>query len=236
MLSPPWSWLLAGVAVLVALSTVPYVATAIAYRRRDNGLAYLLLVLSVGVWNGMFAAQLLGPEPRVKAFFYSLAVVGASLAGLGWFLFAATASSTPDVPGHRLAYGTAAVLVGTTIALVVTSPVHALLWTLPAAGADDAFAVVVPTVGYWLYTLLLVALFGAGTVLFALASRAAVGDRYPRAYVVAGAATIVAIVASNVLAPGGLTAAPVVAGGLTTLGWVQASRGRVIEAVRDALP
>lgn len=238
MLSSAWpSWLLAGAAVLVALSSYPYMRTAIAYRRRDNGLAYLVLVMSVGVWNGTFAAQLLGAEVYVKAFYYSLSTVGASLAGLGWFLFAGTASSTPDVPNRGFLYGVAAVLVGVNITLAITTPVHDLYWTLPREiAATAAFAVVVPTVGYWLYTLLLAALFGAGTILFARAWRTTPGDRYPRAYTVAGTATIVAILGSNVLAPGGLTVAPVVAAGLTTVGWVQASRGRVLESVRSALP
>lgn len=237
MLSSAWpSWLLAGAAVLVTLSSYPYMRTAIAYRRRDNGLAYLVLVMSVGGWNGTSAAQLLGAEVYVKAFYYSLSTVGASLAGLGWFLFAGTASSTPDVRDRGALYGVATVLVGVNITLAITSPVHDLYWTLPPETATTgAFAVVVLTVGYWLYTLL-VALFGAETILFARAWRTTPGDRYPRAYTVAGTATIVAILGSNVLAPGGLTVAPLVAAGLTTVGWVQASRGRVPGPGRSALP
>lgn len=223
--------LLAGGGAVGAAATYPFAATAIAYRHRDNGLAYLLMVLGVGVWNGMFAAQVLDSDPVVKVFFLSLAVVGALLSGLGWFLFASTASSTPPVPNRRPLYGAVSVLVGATIALAVTAPAHALYWSAPAAAASG-FAVIVPHAGYWLYTGLLGALFLGGALLFGAAWRAGTSVRYTRAYTIAGTATAAAVVASGVAAPGGPSVAPLVAVVPATVGWVQAGRGRVVETLR----
>jgi len=223
------------VSALAALSTYPYVATAIAYRRRDNGLSYILLVLGVGIWSAMVAAQVLSTRPLVKTFFLALSVVGALLAGLGWFLFAGTASSTPPVPSQRLTYGGLAVLVGLDVALAVTSPIHDLYWVAPAGAPGSAFAVVAPRIGYWLHTVLLVLLFGGGTLLFAAGWEEGTGLPYTRAYTVVGTATIIALVGSNVFAPGGLTVAPLAAVTLTTIGWVQARRGRVLGRLRAVL-
>lgn len=230
------AWALAVASVLASLSAYPFVATAIAYRRRDNGLAYILLVLGVGVWNGMVAVRLFATEPLVRTFFLALALVGALLAGLGWFLFAATASSTPVVPNERALFGVAAVLVGLDIALAVTAPVHDLFWvTLPGTAAASTAAPVVPRIGFWFHTTLLVLLFGAGTALFSTAWRAGERVRYSRAYTVAGAVTVGAIVGSNVLAPGGLTVAPLAAASLSTIGWVQARRGRLLGGLRGRI-
>ncbi len=221
--------------MLAVLLTYPFVATAISYRRSDNGLAYILFVIGIGLWNGMFAAQLLDPNALVKGFFFALAAVGASLAALGWFLFAATASSTRRVPRRGPVYGAAAVLVGVDISLIITAPVHDLYWAIPAGATPSAFAVIVPAVGYWLHTLLLVVLFAAGTVLFGFAWEAGTTVRFTRAYAVAGAATAAAVAASNVVFLGGGSFAPLVAAALTTVGWVQADDGRTLYRVRPYL-
>lgn len=223
MSAAPAAWALAVAHGLAAFAVYPWVATAIDYRRRDNGLAYILLVLGVGVWNGMVAVQVVAGAPLVKSFFVALANVGALLAGLGWFLFAGTASSTSAVPNERLLYGAAAVLVGLDIAVAVTAPVHGLYWGVPAT-ADAAFVAVAPRPGYWLHTGLLLLLFGAGTGLFGSAWRSGTNVTYSRAYAIGGTVTVLAVLASNALAPGGLTAAPLAAAGLATLGWVQARR------------
>lgn len=228
----PAAWVLTAASALASLSAFPYVATAIAYRRRDNGLAYILLALGVGVWNGMVAAQVLSSEPLVQTFFLALSGVGGLLAGLGWFLFAGTASSTPRVPNERLLFGGAAVLVGVDIAVAVTAPVHDLYWVPVTAGGSAPFVAVTPRLGYWLHTQLLALLFLAGTVLFASAWRDGVGLPYSRAYALGGVVTMVAILGSAVLAPGGLTVAPLAAAGLATVGWLQASRGRVLARLR----
>lgn len=231
MALPPAAWALVAGSGLAAVSTYPFVATAIAYRRRDNGLSYILLVLGVGIWNGMFVAQLLAERPIVQTFFLALAIVGGLLGGLGWFLFAGTASSTPFIPNERMVYGGAAVLVGVDIALAVTAPVHTFYW-VPAVEAPSSFVVIAPRVGYWLHTQLMVLLFAAGTVLFGMAWREGQSYEYARAYTIAGAATTFAILASNVFTPGGLSIGPVMAVSLTTIGWVQARRGRVLGRLR----
>jgi hypothetical protein len=209
-------------AFLGALTTYIYVSTGLAYRHRDNGLAYLLFVLGVGIWNGMFAAQFLGSAPMVDQFFFSLSMVGALLASLGWFLFASTASSTPDIPAQRLVYGAAAVTVGLAITMLVTAPVHSFYWTMDAT--PSLLADFTPKVGYWVHTGLLMGLFGAGGVLFAAAWHRGERLTYTRAYVTVGGATVAALLGSHVLTPGGMTVAPLVAVGLTTVGWLQAKR------------
>lgn len=229
----PVAVLLSAAGVLVVISTLPYGAVAIEYRRRDNGLAYLLFVTGVGVWNAMVVVQLLSAEPIVKVFFLALSVVGAVLGGLGWFLFATTASATATVFDRADVYGTVAVLGGIDIALAVTAPLHSVYWNVGGAyGRSLGFAAVEPAVGYWLHTALLVGLFGAGTVLFADAWRGRIIARYSRIYTVVGAGTVVAIVGSNVFSPGGLGVAPLVAAGLTTVGWLQATRGRLLDRLR----
>lgn len=231
---PEWGLLvLAAGAAVVVLSTYPYVATAISYRGSDNGLAYILLVMGVGVWNAMFAAQLLDPDPVVKGFFLSLSFVGASLAGLGWFLFAATASSTVSVPQRRLAYGSAAILTGLNIVIVATTPAHDLYWSLPPESTTLTFVAITPQLGYWFHTTLLVVLFAAGTSLFADAWDAGVSVRYTRAYTIAGIATVLAIVTTDVLLPGGVSVTPLVAACVTTVGWVQADDGRLMARIRS---
>ena len=217
---------LAIAAIAVVISTIPFVIAAIDYRQRDNGLAFLLLVSGVGVWNAMFVAQLLSPEPLIQVFFLALSVVGAVQAGLGFFLFATTASSTPNYLSRRSIYAAVSVLAGLNIVFAVTAPVHGLYWDVaPVNSVALGFAVIDPGPGYWFHTLLLVALFGAGAMLFLDAWRARPGDPYPPAYVVTGVARALAILASNLIAPGGLGVAPIVGASLTSVGWLQASRG-----------
>lgn len=230
-------WILALGGVLATLLVYPYVGTAISYRRSDNGLAFILLVIGIGVWNGMFAAQLLDPDPVVKNFFFSLSAVGATLAALGWFLFAATASSTRRVPRGKSVYGGAALLVGVDIAMIITAPAHNFYWSVLAGpGTFSEFTAVAPSFGYWLHTQLHVALFGAGTVLFALAWEDGVTVRFTRRYTVAGIVTIAAVIVSNVVFVGGVSFAPLAAVGLMTIGWLQADDGRTIDRVQPYLP
>jgi hypothetical protein len=233
MLGPVHVVLAAG-AVGAVLSTVPFGITAMDYRHRDNGLSYILLVLGVGVWNGMFATQLLAGEPLVKTFFLTLAVVGSLLTGLGWFLFASTASRTSFVFDRRPVYATVAVLAGIDVAVVVTAPVHGVYWTLPDAAPTAGFAAVVPRPGYWLHVAFLAGLFAAGSLLFAGAWRAGEDTGYTRAYTVAGTVVAGAVVASGFLASRGLSVVPPIAVSLTTIGWMQASQGQVLGAIRAA--
>lgn len=220
-------------AVLLVLATVPFLVTAISYRQRDNGLAYLLLVLGVGVWNGMAVAQLLGSEPLVKLYFASLAVVGALLAGLGWFLFASTASSTTDVLDRPVFYGAVAVLVGLDIILAITSPVHDLYWLVPTdAGASQRFMVYVPVIGHWLHTALLVVLFGLGAWLFGGAWRGGINTKFSRAYTIAATLTALTLVGETLLLGSQPPLASVMAGSLGTIGWIQARRGRALAPIR----
>lgn len=227
----PLTVVLAALGLLAVLTTVPYAMTAIDYRRRDNGLAYLLLVSGVGVWNAMFVVQLLTADPTVKLFFLALSVVGAVLSGLGWFLFAATASSTAGTVARRWVYAAVSVLGGLDIALAVTAPVHAFYW-LGASGGAFEFAAITPAAGYWLHTALLAGLFGAGAWLFAEAWRRGTNVTYSRAYAVVGSGTALAVVGSNVAAPGGLGVAPLAAAALTTIGWMQATRGQALPRLR----
>lgn len=225
--------LLVGFAVVAVVSTVPYTLTALDYRQRDNGLAYLLLVSGVGVWNLMFLTQLLTREPLVQVFFLALSVVGAVLAGLGWFLFASTASSTSAVLDRRGVYAAISVLGGLDIVAAVTSPVNGLYWAPSTTAAIlPRFAAIEPGVGYWLHTVFVVSLFGAGAALFAENWSDRADTSYTRAYVVAGTATMLALLASNLLVAGGVGVASIVAVGLTTNGWLQASRGRPIAWLR----
>lgn len=225
--------LLAGGATIGVLATYPYAGTGIAYRRSDNGLAYILLVMGVGIWNAMFVAQLLSAQPLVTEFFHSLSFVGALLTALGWLLFAGTASSTPMLPRRRLVYGAAAVLVGLNVVLVLTNPIHELYWTLPADSPTATFAVIVPTLGYWLHTQLLVVILGVGTLLFASAWESGRTPQFSRAYTVAGAGTIAAVIGSNVVLVGGASIAPLAALSLTTVGWIQADHGKLLAACRS---
>lgn len=225
---------LLAVAVVGVATTYLFVATAIEYRHRDNGLAYILFVLGVGVWNGTFAAQLVATDRTVEGFFLSLSLVGALLAGLGWFLFAATASSTPALPARYPVFGVASVLVGLGIALAMTTPIHDLYWQFdPAAGSAVATADF--AVGYWLHTALIAGLFGAGAGLFAAAWRDGVGGRYAYWYAVLGGLAVPAILASNILLAGALTVAPMVAVALGTVGWLQANRWTGIPGFREVL-
>lgn len=208
------------------LTTIPYSLAAISYRRRDNGLAFLLLVSGVGIWNLMFVAQLLSPEPIIGLFFLALSVVGAIQAGLGWLLFASTASSTSDILSRRDFYAAVSVFGGIDIVLAITAPVHTFFWQLPTTFlGPQGFPAVQPELGYWLHTILIVVLFGAGTGLFVSAWMRQPTSPYARAYTVAGTIMVVAVVGSNLLAPGGKGIAPIVAISLTTIGWLQASRG-----------
>jgi hypothetical protein len=227
----PLTAALAALAVVAVVTTVPYALTAIDYRRRDNGLAYLLFVSGVGVWNAMFAVQLLAPEPAVKVFFLALSVVGAVLAGLGWFLFASTASSTSQRFNRQSIYVTASVLGGLDIALAVTAPVHDFYWVAVSGGGYE-FATITPGVGYWLHTALLAVLFGVGAWLFRQAWRQGINVEFSRMYAVVGAVVVLAIVGSNVLWPGGRGIAPLAAASLMTIGWFQATRGEALRRIR----
>lgn len=211
-----------------------YVATAIDYRHRDNGLAYILFVLGVGVWNGMFVTNYVVTDPMTEHFFLSLSMVGALLSGLGWFLFAGTASSTPELPARRPVFGTVAVLVGLGIALAMTAPVHEFYWHLDA-GSQSSVAAITPAFGYWLHTVLLAGLFGTGTVLFAAAAQETNGAFYPRWYALFGTLAVLAVLGSNVLYPGEESVAPLAAVLLTTVGWLQAKRWEGFRRLRDSL-
>jgi hypothetical protein len=188
-------------------------------------------VLGVGIWNGIFVAQFLSRDPAVNQFFLSLSVVGALLAGLGWFMFACTASSTPNIPAERWVYAITGVLVGVAIILAITTPVHSLFWDIDPS-APSLVAEITPMLGYWLYTGLLVGLFLGGVGLFALAWHNGDSIPYARAYTVAGTVTVLAILASNTLVPGGLTIAPLTAFLLTTIAWLQAKRWSAVRFFR----
>ena len=218
---------------LAVATTVPYLVAAIEYRRRDNGLAYLLLVSGVGVWNAMTVVQLLTPDPVVKVFFLGLSVVGAVLAGLGWFLFATTASSTDQDLNRSWVYAAVSVLGGVDIVLAVTTPVHDLYW-IASTGAPTGFAVITPAAGYWLHTGLLGGLFAAGAWLFLGSWQRGTNVAYSRAYAVVGTLTAFVLVLVSIVAPGGIALAAITAAGLTTIGWVQASRGSPIARLRAA--
>lgn len=227
-------WLLTVLSLAVVLSTIPYALVGIEYRNRDNGLAFLVFVIGLGVWNGMVVAQLLSSDPRVKVFFLGLSVVGAVLAGLGWFLFASTAGITSGVLARRDVYTVVALLGGIDIVFAVTTPVHTLYW-LPAGlqGPMSGLAAVDLRAGYWLHTLLLTGLFLAGTALFWQSWRTGSDSPYPRIYTIAGLATVGVLLGSNALVPLGLGIAPVVAASLSTTGWFQASREQPFEWLRE---
>lgn len=222
---------LAAIALVAVVTTVPYAMTAIEYRRRDNGLAYLLLVSGVGIWNAMFVIQLLAADPMVKVFFLALSVVGAVQSGLGWFIFSATASSASGAFDRRWIYAVVSLLGGLDIALAVTAPVHPFYWVASAGGAFE-FATITPAIGYWLHTALLAGLFALGAWQFAAAWRRGTNVTYSRSYALVGGFAALAVVGSNWLAPGGQGIAPLVAAGLTTIGWFQASRGRALARLR----
>lgn len=232
----PLTLVLAIAGIAVVLSTIPFTIAAISYRQRDNGLAYLLLVSGVGVWNAMFVAQLLSNEPLIQVFFLSLSVVGAVQSGLGFLLFATTASSTPTFLSRRLVYAVAGILGGLDIILAVTAPVHDFYWTIRLASPNTiGFAIIEPGIGYWLHTGLLVVLFGAGVVLFWYAWLDWRANRYLLGYVIAGAVTLLGILISNVLAPGGFGVGSILAGSLTAIGWLQASRGQPLAWIRGVI-
>lgn len=234
MVVSPLVWVLAVVASAAVVATVPYMLTAIEFRQRDNGLAYIMFVLGIGIWNGMFVAQLLTPRPVIKGFFFSLAIVGSLIAGLGWYLFACTASSTPNIPNQRIVYGSIAVLVGLDITIAVTAPAHTVYWILqPDLTDPGGFAVVTPRIGYWMHTVLTAGLFAWGATLFAQVWQSNTNVRYTRAYVVIGLLMTISIFVSNVVAPGGLSASPIMAWALASIGWIQARRGRVFRFLRS---
>lgn len=229
-------WLLALGASAAVVTMVPFMSTAIEYRQRDNGLAYIMFVLGIAVWNGMLLAQLMDPRPLIKGFFFSLSIVGSLIAGLGWFLFAGTASRTPLLPNRQLVYGSLAILVGLDIVAAVTAPAHTFYWALPPVAAETVgYAVIEPRVGYWLHTLLVGVLFAGGTILFALVWQDDRNVRYTRAYSLIGTVTVASIAASNFFAPGGFSATPLLAATIATVGWVQARRGRVFSFVRTVM-
>lgn len=206
------------------------------YRQRDNGLAFLLLLSGVGVWNGMSAAQVFTSNLLTKTFFLSLAIVGALFAALGWFLFASTASSTPDTLARSSIYASIATLAGIDITLAVTTPIHSYYWTLPAIVVEPwMFAVIEPSIGYWLHTVFIASLFGAGSALFASAWRNGRSIRYTGAYTIAGSATVIFMGIGGVLFPGGASGAPLLAAMLAMIGWVQAKRGQVLLSLRTVL-
>lgn len=230
----PVTWFLAIGSIAVVISTIPYGLVGIDYRDRDNGLAFLLFVVGLAVWNVMFIAQLLSPVPRVKVFFLGLSVVGSVQAGLGWFLFATTASSTSRVLDRRGAYAAVGVLGGLDTVLAVTTPVHPFYWGLGTVDADPlGFASIDPAMGYWLHTAFLVGLFGTATALFLTAWWDGAGGSFARVYTLAGIGCVLLIVGSNVAVPGGLTLAPLAVAILSTAGWLQASRGKPLAWLRS---
>lgn len=230
----PFTAALAVLSLLAVASTIPYTLTAIDYRDRDNGLSFLLFVAGVGVWNAMVVVQLLAPEPTVKLFFVALSVVGAVIAGLGWFLFAATASSTDQRFDRQWVYGVVSVLGGVDIALAVIAPVHDFYW-VGATGGLYEFAVIAPAAGYWFHTAVLAGLFAAGGWSFAGAWRRGVNVPYTRGYAIGAGVAALAVLLSNGLVPAGPNAGPIAAASLTTVGWLQASRGRVLARLRARL-
>lgn len=221
----PMTIVLAIAAVAAAVSTIPFGLVAISYRRRDNGLAYLLLVLGIGVWNGMFVAQLLSLNPEIQGFFLALSVVGAVLAGLGFLLFATTASSTSDSLSRPALYATIGVLGGLDIVFAVSAPLHTFYWQVLDLELNTiSFAPVDPGFGYWLHTGFLIVLFSGGAALFLNSWRVGPRNRYLLGYFVGGVGTALAVVGSNTVAPGGVGIGSIVAVSLTTIGWLQASR------------
>lgn len=233
-MAPFITGLLGIAAIAVALSTVPYLLIGMEYRDRDNGLAYLLFLIGVGVWNAMLFAQLLSSDPLVQVYFLGLSGVGAILSGLGWFLFASTASATANIFRRRSVYVGLGILGGLDTILAVTTPVHAFYWQPASIQAGAlSFAAVDPAMGYWLHTTLLVGLYAAGTVLFWTAWRQNPDGRYPRAYSFAGLVVVLAIAGSAILSPGGFGIGPHTAASLTTIGWLQASRGEPLAWLRS---
>lgn len=221
----PLALALAVGAVAAGLTTIPFGLVAISYRHRDNGLAYLLLVLGIGIWNAMFVAQLLSLNPEIQGFFLALSVVGAVLAGLGFLLFATTASSTSNALSRPDLYAALGVVGGLDIVFAVSAPLHSFYWrVVDVELATISFAPVDPGLGYWLHTAFLVLLFCGAAGLFLNSWRAGPGNRYSIGYVAGGIATALAIAAGNVLAPGGIAVGSLLAVSLTTIGWLQASR------------
>lgn len=221
--------LLAGWAVLGVISTVPFALAAIDYRQRDNGLAFLLLIIGVGIWNLVFVSQLLSSDPMIGVFFLSLSIVGAVLAALGWVLFATTASSTSDVLHRRSFYTTVSIVGGIDIVFAVTAPIHTFYWNHLSASVDNSgFVTIQPEIGYWLHTIFLAVLFGIGAALFALTWLRGPTTLYARAYTISGSIVVVSIVVSNMVIPGGFDPTPIAAILLTTIGWVQATRGQPV--------
>lgn len=221
----PSQWLFGILSLAVVLSTIPYALVGIEYRNRDNGLAYLLFVIGLGVWNGMIFAQLLSPDQVVKVFFLGLSIVGAVLAALGWFLFASTAGVTAGIFARRDVYTVVAILGGLDVILAVTTPMHSFYWyPLAVQETTLGFAAVELTVGYWLHTILLTVLFLGGTGLFWQSWRTGSISPYPPIYTVAGVATGTAVVGAVAFAPIGFGIAPLMAASLSTTGWFQASR------------
>lgn len=208
-------------AALVAVG--PGLRTAIAHRESDNGLSFGVLAIGVAIWSGTAAFRPFAPEPMTQAYFFLLSLVGASVAGLGWFLFASTAHSTPSTLSRPPVYAAVALVVGVDVGLVVTTPVHGLYWGgLAETTTVFGTTAVVATAGYWAHTLLVAGLFTAGVWLFARSRGPRRDRRCALAYAGNAAAVTLAVVASNVAAPGSGAAAPVLASGLLVVGVVQA--------------
>ncbi|MFB6360620.1 MAG: histidine kinase N-terminal 7TM domain-containing protein [Halobacteriales archaeon] len=221
----PVALILAIAAGAVAISTIPFGLVAISYRRRDNGLAYLLLVLGIGIWNALFIAQLLSLDPEIQGFFLSLSVVGAVLAGLGFLLFATTASSTANYLSRRSLYAILGLVAGLDIVFAVSAPLHSFYWRVLGGGLSTiTFSQIEPGLGYWLHTVFLALLFCGGAALFQDSWWAGPGNRYTLGYFAGGVGTALAIVLSNLLAPGGMAVGSILAVSLSTVGWLQASR------------
>lgn len=212
---------LAGLASLVAVG--PGLRTAIAHRESDNGLSFGVLAIGVAIWGGAAAFRPFTQEPMTQAYFFLLSLVGASVAGLGWFLFASTAHSTPATLGRPAVYAGVALVVGANVGLVVTTPIHGLYWG-GVAEITTAFGTnaVLPTTGYWAHTLLVAGLFAAGTWLFARSEAPPRDRRYALAYAGCAAASALGVVGSNVAVPGSEVVTPVVAAGLIAVGVAQA--------------
>lgn len=203
----------------------PGIWMAITHRESDNGISFGVLALGVVIWNVACVFQLLTQEAIVQTYFLILSLVGASVTGLGWFLFASTARSTSDVLSLRSIYVFIALAVGLNIGLVVTTPLHELYWS-GLSDTTTAFGTttIVPTTSYWLQTFLVAGLFLAGVWLFAKSNGSRQDRSHGLAYALCGICVTVIVLMSNLMTPGTGILAPVLASGLVSIGIVQAHR------------
>lgn len=219
-------WLSAVVGVLAAVAAGgPGILTAISHRESDNGLSFGILAVGITMWNVTAVSQLLAQETIVQAYFFLLSLVGASVAALGWFLFASTASSTPEILSQRAVYSFVALAVGLNVGLVVTIPMHNLYWSgLLDSPSLFGTAFIVAGTSYWLHTFLVAGLFLTGGWLFAKSNGSQQDRSHGLAYAVCGITVTVTILMSNSMTPGTGILAPILASGLVCIGVVQSYR------------